>query len=171
MDYKFRGIALTSVLALSLAGCESMDGLMASTGDALDGMGDVLSGDFRGLGEARETTLGEIWSDWQQNEVAAKRKWETQTLIIPGVVTRITKADGGLESMIAVIFRDPTNAQCTGQALMRDDLMVSEKRVSHLKTGDRVKISGVLGTTASKWSDMSCWFSFSKAKISLEATR
>lgn len=86
---------------------------------------------------------------------------------MPGVITRITKTgDVVFQNQIAVIFRDPGNAKCTGQGLTRDDLKVNAYKISNLKVGDKITVTGVLGTSESKWSDQSsCWFSFSKADI------
>ena len=150
-----------------LAGCQTLDTALAKTGSVLDTTGDILSGDFRGLGAAKQATLSEIWTDWQQNEVTAKQKWDAQRITVPGVITRITKTDSiGFQNQIAVIFRDPTNSKCSGQGLTRDDLKVNADKISGLKAGDKVTVTGVLGTTASKWSDQgSCWFSFDKAEI------
>lgn len=158
------GLAITAVL---LSGCQTLDTALAKTGSVLDATGDILSGDLRGLGAARQATLTEIWNDWQQNEVTAKRKWDAQRITVPGVITRITKTDSiGFQNQIAVIFRDPTNSKCSGQGLTRDDLKVNADKISNLKAGDKVTVTGVLGTSASKWSDQgSCWFSFDKAEI------
>ncbi|MGN7740900.1 hypothetical protein ACTJKT_13005 [Pseudomonas sp. 22526] len=152
-----------------LAGCEHLDSAMSTTSSVLDQTGDILSGDLRGLGESKHATLTQIWNDWQQNEVTAKDKWDRQTLVIPGIVTRITKTDDVIyQNQIAVIFSDPTNPKCKGQGLTRDDLMVNEKKISNLKKGDRINVTGVLGTSASKWADgEECWFSFDKAQITL----
>ena len=78
-------------LILALSGCAGLDQAMSVTNGVFDQTGDVLSGDFRGLIEAKQATLTQIWSDWETNEVTAKEKWDAQTLIIPGVVQRITK--------------------------------------------------------------------------------
>lgn len=155
------------VMFTALVGCQTMDGALATTGSILDKTGDLLSGDFRGLAPAKQATLTQIWTDWQQNEVTAKSKWDSQRIAVPGVITRITKTDSIVsQNQIAVIFRDPTNSKCTGQGLTRDDLKVNADKISSLKVGDRITVTGVLGTSVSKWSDQkSCWFSFSKAEI------
>ncbi|KPB13137.1 hypothetical protein [Pseudomonas amygdali] len=157
-------------LILALSGCAGLDQAMSMTNGVLDQTGDVLSGDFRGLAEARETTLTEIWRDWQTNEVTAKEKWDAQTLIIPGVVQRITKTGTAVgQNQIAVIFSDPSNPKCTGQGLTRDDLLVNKKKISSFKKGDRVLLKGVLGTSESKWTDNdACWLSFDKAEFTLQ---
>lgn len=160
-------IMAVGVSLLALTGCQALDTALSATGSVLDKTGDVLSGDLRGLAPAKQATLTEIWTDWQQNEVTAKRKWDSQRITVPGVITRITKTgDIVFQNQIAVIFRDPTNSKCTGQGLTRDDLKVNADKISNLKVGDRITVTGVLGTSASKWSDQnSCWFSFSKAEI------
>jgi hypothetical protein len=160
-------LGLSCMAMFALTGCQALDGALAKTGSMLDHTGDVLSGDFRGLGAAKQATLTEIWTDWQQNEVTAKDKWDSQRITVPGVITRITKTGAIVsQNQIAVIFRDPTNSKCTGQGLLRDDLLVNANKIKNLKVGDRISVTGVLGTTASKWSDQkSCWFSFDKAEI------
>lgn len=111
--------------------------------------------------------MNEVWQDWQQNEITAKRKWNAQRLEVPGIITRITKTgDVVFQNQIAIIFKDPSNSRCKGQGLTRDDLKVNTDKISQLKVGDRVVVTGVLGTTESKWSDQGeCWFSFDKAEI------
>ncbi|WP_038343864.1 lipoprotein [Acinetobacter sp. A47] len=150
-----------------LSGCQALDSAMSTTDGILNKTGDILSGDFRGLGPAKKATLSEIWRDWQQNEITAKRKWDTQRLEVPGIITRITKTGEVIsQNQIAIIFKDPTNSSCKGQALTRDELKVNMDKISHLKVGDRVTVTGVLGTTESKWSAQNeCWFSFDKAEI------
>jgi len=54
---------------LSLSGCQTLDSAMSATDGILNKTGDILSGDFRGLGPAKKATLSEIWKDWQQNEI------------------------------------------------------------------------------------------------------
>ncbi|MBD8184723.1 hypothetical protein [Pseudomonas viridiflava] len=157
-------------LILALSGCAGLDQAMSVTNGVFDQTGDVLSGDFRGLIEAKQATLTQIWSDWETNEVTAKEKWDAQTLIIPGVVQRITKTGSAIgQNQIAVIFRDPANPKCQGQGLTRDDLLVNKKKISSFKKGDKVLMKGVLGTTESKWTDnTSCWLSFDKAEFTLQ---
>lgn len=166
---KIVGVGALLLAALTLNGCETMSTVMDSTGD-------VLHGDFRLLDNAKPATLSEIWQDWKQNEIMAKEKWDQKAVVVPGIVTRITKTGqlaqtyGSPQNQIAVIFQDPTNAKCTGQGITRDDLLVNEKMIAKLKTGDHVKVTGVLGTDASKFSGAngdSCWFTFQKAKIEL----
>jgi hypothetical protein len=166
---KFVGAGAFCFVALALSGCETV-------GTALDNTGDVLNGDFRMLGDAKPATLNEIWKDWKENEVTAKDKWDQQAVVVPGIVTRITKTgvlaqtSGGLQNQIAVIFTDPTNPKCTGEGITRDDLMVNAKKIANLKTGDRVNVTGVLGTAAAMYNGAnahSCYFSFQKAKIEL----
>ncbi|HWU76917.1 MAG TPA: hypothetical protein VN043_10445 [Rhodanobacter sp.] len=169
---KIVGAGMILLAALALNGCETMS-------TALDSTGDVLSGDFRLLANAKPATLSEIWQDWKQNEVMAKDKWDQQAVVVPGIITRITKTGilaqtyGNPQNQIAVVFQDPTNAQCTGQGITRDDLMVNQKMIANLKTGDHVKVTGVLGTNASQFSSASggsCAFTFQKAKIELDTT-
>ncbi|MGN2434945.1 hypothetical protein [Pseudomonas syringae] len=157
-------------LILALSGCAGLDQAMSMTNGVIDQTGDVLSGDFRGLTDAKETTLTEIWGDWQTNEVTAKEKWDARTLIIPGVVQRITKTGTIVgQNQIAVIFSDPRNPKCTGQGLTRDDLLVNKKKISAFKKGDKILMKGVLGTSESKWTDNdSCWLSFDKAEFTLQ---
>lgn len=164
---RFIGVGTFYFVALAVSGCETV-----STG--LDKTGDVLGGDFRMLANAKPATLNEIWRDWKENEVTAKDKWNQQAVVVPGIVTRITKTgilaqtSGGLQNQIAVIFSDPTNPKCTGEGIARDDLMVNAKKIADLKTGDRVNVTGVLGTTAAMYTSAnanSCYFSFQKAKI------
>ena len=166
---KIVGVSMILLAGFALSGCASMS-------NALDSTGDVLNGDFRLLADAKPATLSEIWQDWKQNEVMAKDKWDQKAVVVPGIVTRITKTGiitqtyGNPQNQIAVIFQDPTNPQCTGQGITRDDLMVNQKMIAKLKTGDHVKVTGVLGTDASKFSGASgttCWFTFQKAKIEL----
>jgi len=166
---KFAGVGMIFLAALALNGCETMS-------TALDNTGDVLHGDFRLLANAQPATLSDIWQDWKQNEVMAKDKWDQKAVVVPGIVNRITKTGvvvqtyGNPQNQIEVIFQDPTNAQCTGKAITRDDLMVNQEMVAKLKTGDHVKVTGVLGTDASEYSGangMSCSFVFQKAKIVL----
>jgi hypothetical protein len=57
-----------AIIAVLLSGCQTLDTALAKTGSVLDATGDILSGDLRGLGAARQATLTEIWNDWQQNE-------------------------------------------------------------------------------------------------------
>jgi hypothetical protein len=153
-----------------ISGCESLDQAMSMTDNALNKTGDLLSGDLRGLTEAKETSLTEIWRDWKENEVTAKNKWDTRTLVIPGVVTRITKTGTIVgQNKIAVIFTDPNNSTCTGQGLTRDDLLVNQKKISNLKKGDKIIMKGVLGTAESAWTDnQSCWLSFDNAEFTLQ---
>jgi hypothetical protein len=164
---KIVGTGMLLIAALALNGCETMS-------TALDSTGDVLSGDFRLLANAKPATLSQIWQDWKQNEVMAKEKWDQQAVVVPGTVTRITKTGivvqtyGNPQNQIAVVFQDPTNPKCTGQGITRDDLLVNQKMIAKLKTGDHVKVTGVLGTTASQFSSASgdsCFFTFQKAKI------
>lgn len=166
---KFAGMGVLYLAILGLSGCETMS-------TALDTTGDVLHGDFRLLSNAKPATLNEIWQDWKQNEVMAKDKWDQHAVVVPGIITRITKTGvlaqtyGGPQNQIAVIFSDPTNAQCTGEGITRDDLMVNEKKIANLKTGDHIKVTGVLGTAAAEFNNTnanSCWFSFQKAEIEL----
>lgn len=166
-----KSILALGITCMALTGCQTLDSALSATGGVLDKTGDILSGDFRGLAPAKQATLTEIWNDWQQNEVTAKRKWDTQRITVPGIITRITKTDTIVsQNQIAVIFRDPSNAKCTGQGLTRDDLKVNADKISNLKVGDRVTVTGVLGTSASKWSDQGqCWFSFDKAVIAKTA--
>lgn len=162
------GLALTG----AMAGCASVDGAMSSISTVMDGTSDVLSGDFRMLADAKPATLGEIWADWKRNEVAAKKKWDAQAIIVPGVITRITKTDMVLiEDQFAIYFKDPKNSQCVGRALMRDALLVNQKKISGLQTGDRVNVTGVLATTASEWNSTNCVFNFNKAKIELATAK
>ena len=169
---KFVGVGVLYLAILVLSGCETMS-------TALDTTGDVLHGDFRLLANAKPATLNEIWQDWKQNEVMAKEKWDQQAVVVPGIITRITKTGvlaqtyGSPQNQIAVIFSDPTNPQCTGEGITRDDLIVNEKKIANLKTGDHVKVTGVLGTDAAKYNNTngnSCWFSFEKANIELVAS-
>lgn len=160
----------TSIAGLGivlLTGCQVVDSAMSATDGILNKTGDILSGDFRGLAPAKKATLSEIWKDWQQNEITAKRKWDSQRLEVPGIVTRITKTgDVVFQNQIAVIFKDPVNSKCKGQGLTRDDLKVNTDKISSLKVGDRITVTGVLGTTESKWSEQGeCWFSFDKVEI------
>jgi hypothetical protein len=166
---KLVGVSLVLFVGMALSGC-------AGVSNVLDSTGDVLNGDFRLLADAKPATISEIWQDWKQNEVMAKDKWDQKAVVVPGIVERITKTGivvqtyGNPQNQIAVIFQDPTNSQCTGQAITRDDLMVNQKMVANLKTGDRVKVTGVLGTDASTYSGASgtnCSFTFQKAKIEL----
>lgn len=152
---------------LLLAGCQTLDSAMSATDGILNKTGDLLSGDFRGLAPAKKTSLNEVWQDWQQNEITAKRKWNAQRLEVPGIITRITKTgDVVFQNQIAIIFKDPSNSKCKGQGLTRDDLKVNTDKISHLKVGDRIVVTGILGTTESKWSDQGeCWFSFDNAEI------
>lgn len=102
-------------LVLALSGCAGLDQAMSVTNGVFDQTGDLLSGDLRGLTAAKQTTLTEIWNDWETNEVTAKEKWDAQTLIIPGVVQRITKTGTIIgQNQIAIIFTDPKNPKCTG---------------------------------------------------------
>lgn len=152
---------------LSLSACQTLDSAMSATDGILNKTGDILSGDFRGLGPAKKATLSEIWRDWQQNEITAKRKWDAQRLEVPGIITRITKTGEVIsQNQIAIIFKDPSNSKCKGQGLTRDDLKVNTDKISSLKVGDRITVTGVLGTTESKWATQGeCWFSFDKAEI------
>ncbi|AEI81218.1 hypothetical lipoprotein [Cupriavidus necator N-1] len=160
------GLALAGLLA----GCESMDGAMSSISGVLDGTGDVLSGDFRMLADPKPASLGDIWSDWKKNEITAKKKWDSQAILVTGTVARITKVDGLRKSddTIAVYFKDSVNPQCTGKALMRDALMVNQKKISNLQTGDKINVTGVLATSDSETynnSNTECYFAFAKSKI------
>ncbi|MCF5674841.1 hypothetical protein [Pseudomonas syringae] len=157
-------------LVLALSGCAGLDQAMSVTNGIFDQTGDLLSGDLRGLTEAKQTTLTEIWNDWETNEITAKEKWDAHTLIIPGVVQRITKTGTVIgQNQIAIIFTDPKNPKCTGQGLTRDDLLVNKKKISGLKKGDKIVMKGVLGTSESKWTDNdSCWLSFDKAEFTLQ---
>jgi len=160
------GLALAGLLA----GCESMDGAMSSISGVLDGTGDVLSGDFRMLADPKPASLGDIWSDWKKNEITAKKKWDSQAILVSGTVSRITKVDGlgKSDDTIAVYFKDSVNPQCTGKALMRDALMVNQKKISNLQTGDKINVTGVLATRDSEMANSSnteCYFAFSKSKI------
>jgi hypothetical protein len=170
---KFVGAGVFCSAILALCGC---DAAMTKVSGALDTTGDVLHGDFRLLANAKPTTLNEIWQDWKQNEVMAKDKWDQHAVVVPGIITRITKTGvvvqtyGNPQNQIVVIFRDPTNAQCTGEGITRDDLLVNEKKIANLKTGDRINVTGVLGTAAAKFNNAngnSCYFSFQKANIEL----
>lgn len=157
-------------LTAALSGCETLNKTMSMVDDTINGASDVASGDLRVLAGKRQATLQEIWTDWQANEVSAKKKWDRQTLSVPGVITRITIADSALKGeQIVVFFRDPKNAKCVGSASTRDALMVNQNRISNLKKGDRVQVSGVLANTPSMWSDTSCTFLFEKAKIEKQA--
>lgn len=165
------GLALAGLLA----GCESMDGAMSSIGGVMDGTSDVLSGDFRMLADPKPASLGDIWSDWKKNEITAKKKWDSQAILVSGTVSRITKVDGLRKSddTIAVYFKDSVNPQCTGKALMRDALMVNQKKISNLQTGDKINVTGVLATRDSEMANSSnteCYFAFSKSKIEAAAT-
>lgn len=171
-DLKFVGLGVLLLAAVALSGCETVS-------TALDSTGDVLNGDFRLLANAKPATLSDIWQDWKQNEVMAKEKWDQQAVVVPGIVTRITKTGiiaqtyGNPQNQIAVIFQDPTNAKCTGEGITRDDLLVNQKMIAKLKTGDRVKVTGVLGTSAAVYNNTngdSCWFAFQKAKIELDTS-
>ena len=166
---KYVSAGLLCLATVAICGCETVD-------TALNTTGDVLHGDFRLLANAKPATLNEIWQDWKQNEVMAKEKWDQHAVVVPGIITRITKTGvlaqtyGNPQNQIAVIFRDPTNPQCTGEGITRDDLLVNEKKIANLKTGDHVKVTGVLGTAAAKFNNTngdSCWFSFQKATIEL----
>ncbi len=162
------------VLAGLLAGCESMDGAMSSVNSAMDGTSDVLSGDFRMLANPKQASLGDIWTDWKKNEITAKKKWDAQAILVSGTITRITKVDGLSISkdQIAVYFKDSVSPQCTGKALTRDALMVNQKTISNLQTGDKINVTGVLATSDSEWANSSnkdCYFAFSKSKIELAA--
>ncbi|MFS8976998.1 hypothetical protein PO002_21225 [Cupriavidus necator] len=160
------GLALAGLLA----GCESMDGAMSSVGGVLDGTGDVLSGDFRMLADPKPASLGDIWSDWKKNEITAKKKWDSQAILVSGTVSRITKVGSLDNDKIAVYFKDSVNPQCTGKALMRDALMVNQKKISNLQTGDKINVTGVLATTDSEMANNSnreCYFAFGKSKIEL----
>lgn len=157
-------------LAGLLAGCESVDGTMSSIGTFMDGADDVANLDFRMLADAKPASLGDIWSDWKKNEIAAKKKWDKQAIQVTGSVARITKVDGLSSSgdKIAIYFKDEVNPQCTGKALMRDALIVNEKRISNLQTGDKIKVTGVLATRDSEMannSNTNCYFAFAKSKI------
>ncbi|MBP0628768.1 MULTISPECIES: hypothetical protein [unclassified Cupriavidus] len=164
-------VVLALALASLLAGCESMDGAMSGISGALDSTGDVLSGDFRMLADPKQASLGDIWTDWKKNEITAKKKWDQQAILVSGTVTRITRVDGlaGVSSdKIAVYFKDSVNPSCTGKALMRDALMVNQKKISNLSTGDKINVTGVLATSDSEWaqnSNTECYFAFSKSKI------
>ena len=71
-------------------------------------------------------------------------------------------------SLIRRRFKDSVNPQCTGKALMRDALMVNQKKISNLQTGDKVNVTGVLATRDSEMANSSnteCYFAFSKSKI------
>lgn len=160
------GLALAGLLT----GCESMDGAMSSVGSVLDGTGDVLSGDFRMLADAKPATLGDIWSDWKKNEITAKKKWDSQAILVSGTISRITRVDGGYKGTdsIAVYFKDSTSPQCTGKAITRDAMLVNQKKISNLQTGDKINVTGVLATSDSEFyndSNKECYFAFSKAKI------
>ncbi|SOY93125.1 conserved hypothetical protein [Cupriavidus taiwanensis] len=158
------------VLAGLLAGCESMDGAMSSINGVLDGTGDVLSGDFRMLADPKPASLGDIWADWKKNEITAKKKWDAQAILVSGTVSRITKVDGLsiTNDTIAVYFKDSVNPQCTGKALMRDAMLVNQKKISNLQTGDKINVTGVLATSDSESynsSNKECYFAFAKSKI------
>lgn len=160
------GLALVGLLA----GCESMDSTMSSIGTFMDGADDVANLDFRMLADAQPASLGDIWSDWKKNEITAKKKWDKQAIQVNGTVARVTKVDGLSSSSdkIAVYFKDEANPQCTGKALMRDALIVNEKRISNLNTGDKIKVTGVLATRDSEMannSNTTCYFAFAKSKI------
>ncbi|SOZ08816.1 tRNA_anti-like (plasmid) [Cupriavidus taiwanensis] len=163
------------VLAGLLAGCESMDGAMSSISGVLDGTGDVLSGDFRMLADPKPASLGDIWADWKKNEITAKKKWDAQAILVSGTVSRITKVDGLSRSddTIAVYFKDSVNPQCTGKALMRDAMLVNQKKISNLQTGDKINVTGVLATSDSELynsSNKECYFAFAKSKIEAAPT-
>ncbi|MCO4887929.1 OB-fold putative lipoprotein [Cupriavidus sp. WGtm5] len=158
------------VLAGLLAGCESMDGAMSSINGVLDGTGDVLSGDFRMLADPKPASLGDIWADWKKNEITAKKKWDAQAILVSGTVSRITKVDGLsiTNDTIAVYFKDSVNPQCTGKALMRDAMLVNQKKISNLQTGDKINVTGVLATSDAESynsSNKECYFAFAKSKI------
>ncbi|PZX33838.1 conserved hypothetical protein [Cupriavidus phytorum] len=158
------------VLAGMLAGCESMDGAMSSISGVLDGTGDVLSGDFRMLADPKPASLGDIWTDWKKNEITAKKKWDAQAILVSGTVSRITKVDGLsiTDDTIAVYFKDSVNPQCTGKALMRDAMLVNQKKISNLQTGDKINVTGVLATSdaeSANSSNKECYFAFAKSKI------
>ncbi len=162
--------ALACLAAATLNGCAHIDNAMSTIDDTLNGASDVASGDLRAIAGKKPTTLGEIWKDWKANEVSAQKKWSSQTLLVPGVIVRITASSsmaGG--DKLVVIFKDPKNPKCVASANTRDALLVNQKRISNLKAGDRVTVSGVLADTASILVDNTCNFVFDKAKISKEA--
>lgn len=155
-----------SLSTLLLSGCATLDNAMSVVDDTINGASDVASGDLRAIAGVKQATLGEIWKEWQANEVAAQKKCSSQKLAVPGVVTRVTSSGGALGgNQFVVFFKDPKNAKCVGSATTRDALMVNEKRVSALKTGGKVTVSGVLANTASMWSSNTCSFVFEKSKI------
>jgi len=151
-----------------LSGCESLDQAMSATNNALGTTGDLLNGDLRSLSATQQATLSDIWKDWQQNEVAAKDKWSLKNLAIPGVVTRVTTT-GVITSQnkIVVVFNDPTNPKCSGQAITRDDLLVNKKATNKLKKGDRVTVTGVLNSDPAMFTENpdKCWFTIGNAQI------
>ncbi|WP_244159911.1 OB-fold putative lipoprotein [Cupriavidus alkaliphilus] len=143
---------------------------MSSISGVLDGTGDVLSGDFRMLADPKPASLGDIWADWKKNEITAKKKWDAQAILVSGTVSRITKVDGLsiTDDTIAVYFKDSVNPQCTGKALMRDAMLVNQKKISNLQTGDKINVTGVLATSDSESynsSNKECYFAFAKSKI------
>lgn len=154
-------------LFVIVSGCESLDHAMIATNDAIFTAGDLIEGDLRPLSSTQSTTLSEIWKDWQQNEVAAKDKWSTKTLAIPGVVTRVTTT--GIivgQNKLAVVFSDPSDPRCSAQALTRDDLKANKIAINKLQAGDRVTVTGVLDSDPAMWSGgEKCWFTIGKAKV------
>lgn len=162
--------ALACLTATLLNGCAHIDSAMSTIDDTINGASDVASGDLRVIASKKQTTLGEIWKDWKANEVSAQKKWSSQTLLVPGVIVRITASNSAIRGdKLVVIFKDPKNSKCVGSATTRDALMVNQKRISNLKAGDRVTVSGVLADTASIMVDNSCSFVFDKAKITKDA--
>jgi hypothetical protein len=168
MNTTLKYSAACALFAALLSGCQSMDSGMASTSDFLDTTGDVLSLDFRGLQDAQRTTMGAMAADWAANENNAKKKWDQRRLVVTGIVTRVTHIDGMLNTpgKFVIAFKDPADPRCLGSATTRDDLLVNEKRTTGLNAGDRIDVTGVLGTRADIDSHgAECHFIFDKAKF------
>lgn len=174
MRHHYTRYILLICLPLVSAGCATLDTTLGNVGNVLDTTTDVLSGDFRSLGNATPVTLNQIHADWKKNELNAQKKYAQTTLNIPGIVTRVSKASvitntNRSQQVFVVYFRDPSNNSCNGIAHTRDDLAPQEALLSRLNAGDRIRITAVIDNhIGSVVTSTSCTFSFSKAKIMTE---
>ncbi|MES2802475.1 MAG: hypothetical protein V4654_08295 [Bdellovibrionota bacterium] len=152
---------LLLVLHAFMSSCAAFD-------DKLYAVSDALKGDFRSLANSTDTTLDKVCRDLGQNQVVGSSKWTKTMISFPVVVSNVS-GEYGSAGGFHVAFNDYYKSPHNGHAWTRSANLANQEKVTNLKVGDKIKVTGILNAKLSNIQQGKCALSLDKANFEILA--